>query len=99
MYVGWSESRWTWIKWCLSTSFVVGVAIATMIRGFGHFFLKDETNSTNDELIICFELFMSLVSAIFVTIAPVVSFVELNRLVLHSLPLNILFLKLDPFML
>lgn len=29
----------------------------------------------------------------------VVSFVELNRLVLHGLPLNILFLKLDPFML
>nr|QIT06465.1 NADH dehydrogenase subunit 4 [Mesaphorura yosii] len=29
----------------------------------------------------------------------VVSFVELNSLVLHSLPLNVLFLKLDPFML
>jgi NADH-ubiquinone oxidoreductase chain 4 len=29
----------------------------------------------------------------------VVSFVELNRLVLHRLPLNILFLKLDPFIL
>ena len=63
---GWRQSRWTWLKWHVSTGFVVLWALATVFQGVRHLILRKEGD---DELVLCFELMTSMLSSIFVTFA------------------------------
>ena len=63
---GWRQSRWTWLKWHVSTGFVVLCALAVVFQGVRHLVLQKEGD---DELILCFELMTSMLGSIFVTLA------------------------------